>query len=204
MRCRQHQLVLLAVRRRHYHDEFLDAGDFGRNRVHQHGTGVGGFAAGYVKADAVERRDLLAEPRAIGLAVLPRRQPLPFVVAADTLGGVSQGLTLNRRQGIERGFQCLLRQFQLRHHRHVQPVEAARVVEYRGIAQRAHVGQHLGHGALDGVVGAVVETQQGIERRQEFGIAAREAANRRRGHCTAPAMRSTTGCSSVRFIFKLA
>jgi hypothetical protein len=62
----QHQRVLLAARRRHHHDQFADAGHLGWQRIHQHRTRIGRLAAGYIEADAVERRHLLSQARAVG------------------------------------------------------------------------------------------------------------------------------------------
>ena len=55
-RRRQHQRVEHAVRRRHRHREPLDAGDPGRDRVHQHRGRIRRGAARDIKADRRDRR----------------------------------------------------------------------------------------------------------------------------------------------------
>ena len=90
MRRREHQLIPMAAGRWHNHDEFFHARHLGGNGVHQHGARIGRLAAGDVEADAIQRRDLLAQPRAVGFGVFPRLGDLPLVVNADSLGGVPQ------------------------------------------------------------------------------------------------------------------
>ena len=67
----EHELVQLAARRRHHHDQLGNAGHLRRNGVHQHRRRIGGLATGHVEADAIERRHLLAQHRAVGLGVGP-------------------------------------------------------------------------------------------------------------------------------------
>ena len=102
MRRGQHQFVPLAARRRHHHDEFLDARHLGGNGVHQHRTRIGRLAAGHVEADAIERRDLLAQARAVGFGVVPGLGLLPLVVAADARGGRFAGPDAARPAGHRR------------------------------------------------------------------------------------------------------
>ena len=74
-------------------------------RVHQHARRVRRLAARHVDADAIERRDLLAEQRAVGVAVAPRAAAgleLALVVAADARGRGLQRVALRRRDGRER------------------------------------------------------------------------------------------------------
>ena len=113
----QHQRIALALsggaalagRRRHHHDDFRHAGHMGRNRVHQHRRRIGGLAAGHIDADPVQRRDLLAQQAAIGVAVAPALATgllLCLVVAAHAVCGKQQGLALFVRQAVEGLLEC--------------------------------------------------------------------------------------------------
>ena len=90
----EHQRVDGPVGRRDHHDDAADAGDAGRDRVHQHRAGIGRRAARDVEPDRVERAPAQAQPHA-GLVdpghVLGQ---LALVEGADARGG-----ELQRRQG---------------------------------------------------------------------------------------------------------
>src|SRR5690606_20337824 len=83
----EHQFVDFATGRRHRHDHFGDASDLRRDRIHQHRRGIRRLAAGHINADAIERRDFLAEHGTVVLAVLPRILLLLLVVAANAVRG---------------------------------------------------------------------------------------------------------------------
>ncbi len=123
------------------------------------------------------------------------------MIAADTFGSGFQRLPLHRRQAVEGSLEQILAEFEIGHGVRCHAVEAARVVEYRGVANSPHIVQDLGNRAFDGLVGNVVEMQQRVERRQELGLAAGQASD---GHCTALAKLSITGWSRSRFSFRLA
>ena len=78
----EHHGLDVTVRRGTDHDDVLDAGDFRRDRVHQHRRRIRRLAAGNVDADAIEGRHLLAEHGAVVFRVVPRCEPLPLVVGA--------------------------------------------------------------------------------------------------------------------------
>jgi hypothetical protein len=53
------------------HDDFFDAGNFGRDHIHQHSGWIASLAAGNVNADALERRDALPKYHPQWIAILP-------------------------------------------------------------------------------------------------------------------------------------
>jgi hypothetical protein len=130
------------------HHQFGHAGDLGRNRVHQHRRRIGRLAAGNVEADAFERRHVLSEHGPVRLLVAPGTRELALVEAADSRGGLAQRLRLRPGQRM----QCRLERFfpdlQFRHRRRLHPVEAAAVLQNRGVAARTHVGDDRAHRAL--------------------------------------------------------
>ena len=62
------------VRRRHRHDQPLDPGDLGRDRVHQHRGGVGRRAARHIKPDRFDRPPTLAEPHPERVDIIDARR----------------------------------------------------------------------------------------------------------------------------------
>ena len=65
----EHQRVHLAFGRRRHHDDALDAGDAGRNGVHQNRTRIGGGAARHVKPDRLDGGPTQAQLDALGIGV---------------------------------------------------------------------------------------------------------------------------------------
>ena len=96
---------------------------------------------------------------------------------------------MHGRQTVEGRLEQVLSEFEVSHLAGIETVEATRVVEHRGVAQRPHIGQDFRDGALDGFVGAVVEMQQRVERGEELGLAGGKATD----HAIAPAKLSITG-----------
>ena len=143
-RCRQHQFVLNAVRGRHHHDQFLDASHLRRDGVHQHGRGIGRLAARHIKADTIQRRDLLAQHRAVGLGVGPGMLQLPFMVATHAVSRGVQGRAQIGRKAVKRCLQTRLGQLQLGHRGHIKAIEPCGVLQHGRIAA-------LTHGADDGL-----------------------------------------------------
>ena len=74
----QHQRIDDAARRRHHHDDALDAGHPGRHGVHQHRARIARRAARHIEPDRLDRRPARAEFDAggIGIAVVLRLLPL--------------------------------------------------------------------------------------------------------------------------------
>jgi hypothetical protein len=138
----------------------------GRDGVHQHAARVGGLAAGHIDAHAVQRRDLLAQQRAVFVAVAPalaRGLFLRLVVAAHAGGGGLQRVALHGGNGVESGLELGLRQLQRRHGVGLQAVKALRCIPARRIAALLHVGQDVGHALLDGRVGVGRPMQAGCK-----------------------------------------
>jgi hypothetical protein len=124
----------------------------GGNGVHQHAGRIGRLAAGHVDAHAVQRRDLLAQQRAVFVAVAPALAIgllLRLVVAAHG-APPTPALRARLRQAVEGGFQLLLGQLQRRHGIGLQAVKACRVLQHGGVAALLHIGQDVGHALLDG------------------------------------------------------
>ncbi len=139
---REHHRVARAVRRRRDHHDLADAGDLRGNRVHQHARRIRGEAARHVDADAIERRDALAEPRAVGLVVGPRSRPrwrswkLRTRAAACSSASRCVG-----RQRVARRVEFAARGIsRSAADATVDAIEAARVVDERGVAAPADVG----------------------------------------------------------------
>ncbi len=82
----EHERVQHAARRRHGHHQPLDAGDLGRDRVHQHRGGIGRGAARHVEPDRVDRPPARAEPHPQRVDVIDLGRQLPAVKALDPLG----------------------------------------------------------------------------------------------------------------------
>ena len=123
--------------------------------VHQHAARVGRFTAGHINAHAVERRDFLAQQTAVGVAVAPALAAgffLRFVVAAHPRCRRLQSVALHGGNGVERGFQFGLRQFERSHAGRIQAVKAGGVFQHRRIAALAHVSEDVGHALLNGGV----------------------------------------------------
>ncbi|MNL58622.1 hypothetical protein D3C87_1822720 [compost metagenome] len=75
------------------------------------------------------------------------------MVAAHTLGSGLQGIALGLRNGVERGLEVRLRQFQRRHVGGREAVETGGVLQHGGVATLLHIGQDVGHALLYGRVG---------------------------------------------------
>ena len=179
-RC-QHQLVLFAAGRRHHHDHFPDPRDLGRNAVHEHGRRVGRTPAGHVETDAVERRDALAELRAVRFAVAPGILQLAAVKGADTLRSLLERAALGRGEPLEGALETLGRHLERAHGRRFQMIEATRVVEHGSIPAALHVGEDLGNRRLDPRVLGRFEGEQRREARLKVRLRGGQASRRRHG-----------------------
>ena len=145
----------------------------GRDGVHQHAAGVGRLAARHVDADAVQRRDFLAQQGAFLVAVgggFAALGLLPVVVAANAGGGLGERLALGGGQAVEGGLQLGGAELQRGHRCGLQAVEPGGVVEHRGVATRAHVGQDVPDALLDGLVLLGAPVQALLEFLLEIGI----------------------------------
>ena len=169
----QHQRVLLTLGRRHDHDDVLHTGHMGGNGVHQHARRIGRLAARHVNAHAIQRRDLLAQQRAVLVTVAPALAIgllLRFVVAAHTACRRLQRFALGSRQAVEGGFQLLLGQLQRRHGIGLQAVKACRVFQHGVIAAGLDIGQDVGDPLLDGCIRVRRPVQTLREIMLELGI----------------------------------
>ena len=171
----QHPRIFFAPGRGHDHDDLADTGHMGGNGVHQHRRRIRRLAAGHIDADAVERRDLLAQQRAVLVAVAPAFAAglfLRLVVSANPPGSGLQGISLGGGNRLERGFQFGLREFKLGHRSGAQPVKAGGVLQHGRIAALLHIGQDVGHPLFDLGVGVGRPVQPGLELSLKFGFCA--------------------------------
>ena len=196
----QHQRILLATRRRHHHDQFADAGHLGRQGIHQHRARICRLAARHIQADAIQRRDLLSESRAIGFREAPRFEFLPLVIIAYPLRCGFKRRALRRREPVQRPPQFAPGKLQFGHGTDVELIKATRVIEHRGVTLAADPLKNFGDRRFDGIVGRMIEMQQRVERGQKARITGRQAAN----HRMALSIALITGCSNSRFIFSAA
>ncbi|MCY1259629.1 hypothetical protein D9M70_78530 [compost metagenome] len=173
----QHQFIDFTARGRHDHDHFGDAGDLGRNRVHQHRRRVRRLATRYVQAGTVQRRDFLAQHGAVGLGVAPGVLLLFFVIAAHTGGGDFQRFALSHGNARQCQFQTLTRQDQVGHGLHVQAVELAGKVHQCRVATLTHSLDDVQHPLIDRVVRHTFPAQQMIQMMREIRVSSVESAN---------------------------
>ena len=145
---RQHDVVALALRRRHDHDDFRHAGDVRGHGVHDDCARICRLAAGNVDADAVQRGDLLAEQGAVCVGVVPGFQFLPAVIVFDARGGGLQGVAGCGGQAGKGCLQVVRRQRQVGDAACCRAVEAVGVFDQGGIATALHVGTDFGDNAL--------------------------------------------------------
>ncbi len=145
----QHQVVELATRGGHHHDDFIDAGNPRRQGVHQHGRGIARLPPGHIDPDALHGRDLLPQQVARVIAILPAFLALVLVVGTDARRGLLQRIALivvDARQGVgePRG-----RHFQIRGPRRLKPVETARVFKQGLVAAPGHIGKNCRYRRID-------------------------------------------------------
>src|SRR5206468_975621 len=190
--------VALAIRRRHDHDDFSDTCDLGRQRAHQHARRISSLAARHVNADAIERRDLLAEQRAVFVVIAPRAAAsieLALVEAAHAARRSVEGTALRWRDRVERGLQLALRNLQRRDRRCREAIEALRVFEHRRISARANVAQDRIDAFLDREIGLRRPVQHALQLALEIGRRRRELGD---VHCHAAAPIAAAKASMMR------
>ena len=108
IRRRQHNIVALALRRGHDHNDFGHARHMRRHGIHNHAAGIRRLAAWHINPHAIQRRDLLPQQRAIGIGVVPRFLFLVLMITAHALGSrLQRGLHIFR-QPEKRRFQIVL------------------------------------------------------------------------------------------------
>src|SRR6185503_442063 len=100
-------------------------------------------------ADALERRDPLAEARARRIAKAPRSFALAHVEGADALGGESQIAATCPRQVRERRREIVGRDTEASR-TEPHPVEPERPLEQRAIAAAPDIGHDATHARFDG------------------------------------------------------
>jgi hypothetical protein len=114
------------------------------------------FISRHVNTGSVQRRDLLSQQTAVGIAVLPTFATgffLCFVVAANPGGGILQSALLRFGQAVKGRFEIVLLQFQRGHAVGLQAVKACGVVQHRSIAPLFDIGQDVGHALFDSGIG---------------------------------------------------
>ena len=191
VRSGEDQRVLLTSWRGHDHDDFAHASHTRRHDVHQHGRRVRRLAARHINADAVERRDFLAEQRALGVAVgeaAAAHVELALVVRTNALGRGFERAALFGRDRVECGGEFVSREFERGHAWRIQAVEASGVLEHGCIATLSHVGNDAGDCAVDRRVGPSRPLKRS-EQRFEIGLRRRKPSNDH--DCTA----FSTACS---------
>ena len=156
----QHEFIELPVPGRHGHDHLADTGDAGGYDVHQHRRRIGRLTARHINTDAIERRDLLPEQRAVRLPIGPGILTLALVVGADALGGEFQSVSLRCVQCIECRAQTSIFHSQSRSIRGVESIESPRVFEERRVAARPNVLDYFADDLLDAGVALLVGIQK--------------------------------------------
>ncbi len=160
---RQHQLVNLAARRGHYHDDFRHTGNLGRNGIHQDRGRIGRLATGDVKPYPIQRSDLLAKHGAISFGVAPGVLALVLVVTAHTLGGHFQRAALRRSNAFKRQLQAGAIKGQIGHIAGREAVKAFGVLDQRRITAGAHRCDNFLNPVINRLVGDAFPGQQGIQ-----------------------------------------
>ena len=158
---RQHdQRIEHAARRRHDHDDARHARHLGRHDVHQHRGRIGRRAARHVDADRLERPIAGAEPRAGGVGEVDVLGQQRAMEGLDAPGGEGERLALRRRHLGRRGVPLGIGDAQARRIG-VDLVELLRVLDDRRVAAGAHIGDDVGHDAIDVLVGVAIAPQEG-------------------------------------------
>src|SRR5690606_21651899 len=130
-----------------------------------------------VDAHAVERRDFLAEQRAVFVAVAPALAVgllLRLVVAAHAVGSGLQRVALCLGQSVEGGLEVALREFEFGHALRSEAIETRGVFEHGCVAALFHVADDFGHSLLEGGVGRGSPVQALGEPGFEIGLRGRK------------------------------
>ena len=162
LRGSHHCRVERAVRRRHRHGDARNARDPRRDRVHQHGAGIGGGAAGHVEPDRIQRAPAGAEPHACLVVVVEARRHQAGVEGLDPFGRLhKRAMHGLRRSGGLRGRLVRRKLDRVRCER--DAVEARCVVEQRRIPALAHPFDDGSGLAVDVFRDAAPRLLQGVE-----------------------------------------
>lgn len=132
----------------------------GRNGIHQHGGRIGRLATRDINANPVERRDLLAQDRAIGFSVTPGFQFLVLGVGANARGRRLEGTGHFRRKSLPSRLQRGRRQLQFADGRGLKPVELGGQFQHRVIASLANIAEDGINTAMNLDVRRFVPSQQ--------------------------------------------
>lgn len=167
----QHQRVLLTLGRRHDHDDVLHTGHMGGNGVHQHARRIGRLAARHVNAHAIQRRDLLAQQRAVLVTVAPARHwPSSALRGSCARRAADSSASRSAAGRLSKAAFTLLGQLQRRHGIGLQAVKACRVFQHGVIAAGLDIGQDVGDPLLDGCIRVRRPVQTLREIMLELGI----------------------------------
>ena len=85
LRRRQHERDELSLRCRHRHHQPRNAGDLGRDRIHQHRGGIGGASAGHVQADRFDGAPTRPQLDAEGIGETVVGRELTAVIGLDAI-----------------------------------------------------------------------------------------------------------------------
>ena len=119
MQCGHDERVSHTPRRRHGHDDLLDAGYLGRDDGHQNGRRICGLSARDVFADAIQRGHSLTQTITVCIFEIPRVLDavllLVLVIRIDARGSMFQRLSIYFRQLGESGLAIRCIENQLGH-----------------------------------------------------------------------------------------
>ncbi len=151
---------MIAVRRRHDHDERVDARDLGRHGVHQHRGGIGGRAARHIEADRLDGAPAPAELDADLVGEAQVLRPLALVEGDDARrardrarraapsGRLRSAASISAFGDGDAGLG------------EVDAVEALRIVDQRRVAAGDHVLDDAADGVVDVLGGLAFRRQQ--------------------------------------------
>ena len=200
----QHGFIDDAVRSRRDHDEFRDARNFGRDRIHQYRRGVCRLAARHIQTRPIKRSDLCPQHGAIGFRERPRPLALMLVVTANAGGGgfeccadvgcqLCQGRRKLRMRNLERVGRSRL-----------PAIKALREFKQGSVAARPDRSQNIGYFAIRFGILCALKCAQLVELCRKVGVARAETTNRNAHLFIARSNASSSGWMASRFNFSAA
>ena len=193
MRRGKHKRVPRAAGGGYDHDDFRNAGNLGRNGVHEHRRRIRRLPSGNVQAHPLERAHLLPHPRAVGVAHFPARRRLAalmLVKFANPPAGCDEGIARVAVEGIECRCKLRSKNLQGRDAGRLDSIEQRRVFEHGCIAAHAYVGDDVGNRCVDGFILRGIARGQPRKRRGEIGRRRIEAAKLSHERFLSPPRRS--------------